>query len=47
MLYYRGLSPRTRVREAVYYSLEAKYFAEQASGVGASTDLFIARPGQD
>jgi 20S proteasome alpha/beta subunit len=46
MMYYRDLGPRTSVRETVYYALEAKYFGEQASGVGTSTDLFIARPGQ-
>jgi 20S proteasome alpha/beta subunit len=46
MLYYRDMSPRTDVREALYYALEAKYFGEQASGVGASTDLFVARPGR-
>jgi hypothetical protein len=37
---------QAKVREAVYYALEAKYFGEQASGVGESTDLFIARPGE-
>lgn len=47
MMYYRNLGPKTGVREAVYYSLEGKYFGEQASGVGGSTDLFIARPGKD
>lgn len=47
MMYYRDLDPKTSVREAMYYALEGKYFAEQASGVGESTDLFIARPGRD
>lgn len=47
MMYYRDLCPNTSVREAVYYALEAKYFGEQASGVGTSTDLFIARPGKE
>jgi hypothetical protein len=46
MMYYRHLGPKTPVREAVYYALEAKYFGEQASGVSASTDLFLARPGK-
>lgn len=46
MMYYRDLSQKTSVRETVYYALEAKYFGEQATGVGASTDLFIARPGE-
>jgi 20S proteasome alpha/beta subunit len=44
MMFYRDLGPKTGVREAVYYALEGKYFGEQASGVGASTDLFVARP---
>jgi hypothetical protein len=47
MMYYRDLGPKTVVREAVYYSLEGKYFGEQASGVGGSTDLFVARPGKE
>ena len=47
MMYYRDLGAKTSVREAVYYALEGKYFGEQASGVGASTDLFIARPGKE
>lgn len=47
MMFYRDLGPKTSVREAVYYALEGKYFGEQASGVGASTDLFIARPGKE
>jgi 20S proteasome alpha/beta subunit len=47
MMYYRDLGPKTGVREAVYYSLEGKYFGEQASGVGGSTDLFVARPGKE
>ncbi len=44
MMFYRSLSPKTKAREALYYALEAKYFGEQASGVGASTDMYIARP---
>lgn len=47
MMFYRDLGPKTSVREAVYYALEGKYFGEQASGVGASTDLFVARPGKE
>jgi len=45
-MYYRHLGPNLPVREAVYYTLEAKYFGEQAGSVSASTDLFIARPGK-
>ncbi|MGA3093685.1 MAG: hypothetical protein ABSD75_34315 [Terriglobales bacterium] len=47
MMYYRDLSAKTSIREAVYYALEAKYSGEQAGGVGASTDLFIATPGKE
>ncbi len=47
MMYYRGLSPRTSGRDAAYYSLEAKYYGEQASGVGLDSDLFLAKPGED
>ncbi len=47
MMYYRDCSPKMTVREAVYYSLEGKYFGEQASGVSESTDLFVARPGEE
>jgi len=47
MLYYRDFSPKTSVREAVYYALEAKYLGEQATDVSAATDLFIARPGKE
>jgi hypothetical protein len=47
MMFYRGLSPRTTAREALYYVLEAKYYGEQATGVGSRTDLFLAQPGKD
>jgi 20S proteasome alpha/beta subunit len=47
MMFYRDLGPKTSVREAVYYALEGKYFGEQASGVGESTDLFLARPDKE
>jgi len=47
MMYYRELSAKISVREAVLYALEGKYFGEQASGVGESTDLFLAQPGKD
>jgi 20S proteasome alpha/beta subunit len=47
MLYYRHMSPKIGAREGLYYVLEAKYYGEQASGVGPSTDLFIAKPGQE
>ena len=44
MMYNRKLSPKTPAREAFYYALEAKYFGEQASGVGPSTDMYIVKP---
>jgi 20S proteasome alpha/beta subunit len=47
MMFFRDLGPKTSVREAVLYALEGKYFGEQASGVGESTDLFVARPGKE
>lgn len=47
MMYYRDLSAKTSVREALYYALEGKYFGEQAGGVGESTDLFLALPGKE
>jgi len=47
MMFYRGLSPSTGAREATYYALEAKYYGEQASGVGPDTDIFVAKPGQE
>src|SRR6202034_3698038 len=46
IMYYRHLGPSKPVREAVYLTLEAKYFGEQAGSVSSSTDLFIARPGK-
>ena len=47
MMFFRDLGPKTSVREAVLYALEGKYFGEQASGVGESTDLFVARPSKE
>jgi hypothetical protein len=47
MMLYRNVSPRTGAREALYYALEAKYYGEQASGVGGRTDLYIARPARE
>jgi len=47
MMFYRGLSPSKGAREATYYALEAKYYGEQASGVGADTDIFLAKPGEE
>jgi len=44
MMFYRDLSPDLKARQALYHVLEAKYFGEQASGVGPRTDMYIARP---
>ncbi|MGB6547155.1 MAG: hypothetical protein WBE97_16190 [Candidatus Acidiferrales bacterium] len=41
MLFFRKVSQNIPVRKAVYCALEAKYFGEQASGVGPRTDLFV------
>jgi hypothetical protein len=42
MLYYREMSYKKAVREALYYAMEAKLFGEQAGGVGEKTDVYIA-----
>jgi hypothetical protein len=41
MMAYRGLSPIFKVRQALYFTLEGKYFGELAPGVGERTDLQI------
>lgn len=41
MMYYRSLSPKLGVREALLGAVEAKYFGEQAGGVGESTDVYV------
>lgn len=43
MMYYRKCGPKMRLREALYYAVEAKYFGEFASGVGLKTDVQILR----
>lgn len=47
MMYYRDFSPKEGVREAIYQAMEAKFYGEQASGVGERTDLFVARSGKE
>lgn len=44
MMYYRNLSPKNLLREALILAVEAKYFGEQASGVGESTDVYVVEP---
>ncbi len=41
MLYFKSVSYSLPVRAAAYYALEAKYFGEQASGVGLRTDMYV------
>lgn len=41
---YRKYNPTIKVREALYYALEGKYYGELASGVGTRTDAMILRP---
>ncbi len=42
-MFFRDVSQKLPIRAAVYYVLEAKYFSEHASGVGAGTDMFVLR----
>jgi len=44
-LVYREWSQRFSLRRALLYASEAKFFGEQASGVGELTDFYIARHG--
>ncbi len=46
MLYHRSMSPTVQARVVLYGAFEAKYFAEQATGVGTRTDIYIVRPDQ-
>jgi len=41
MLFFRDVSEKIPIRKAVYYALEAKYFGEQATGVGPRTDMLV------
>lgn len=43
MLHFKDVSPVLPIRAAVYYTLEAKYFGEYATGVGPRTDLLVFR----
>lgn len=42
MMYYRDMSSKMTLRETLYYAMEAKFFGEQASGVGERTDMYVA-----
>jgi 20S proteasome alpha/beta subunit len=41
MMHFKDVSPKLPIRAAVYYTLEAKYFGEYASGVGPRTDMIV------
>jgi len=43
---FRKVSPSLRIREALYFVAEGKYYGEFAGGVGLRTDLYILRPGR-
>jgi 20S proteasome alpha/beta subunit len=47
MMYYRKCSPQMKIREALYYAIEAKYFGEYAGNVGMKTDAWILQYGKD
>ncbi len=47
MLNYRRVTPEMSVREAMYYTIEAKYYGELAPGVSEDTDLIVLRHGKD
>lgn len=46
MMYWRNLTPKMHVREVLYYAFEAKWFGEEAIGVGEETDLYIMQAGK-
>lgn len=46
MLYYRKCCPQMKIREALYYAIEAKYFGEYAGSVGLKTDAWVWRSGE-
>jgi hypothetical protein len=47
MMYFRKCSPQMKIREALYYCLEAKWFGEHAGSVGLRTDTCILRYGRE
>jgi 20S proteasome alpha/beta subunit len=44
---YRKVGPKMMLREALYYTLEGKYYGELASGVGLRTDILVLRPNEN
>lgn len=47
MMHFRKCSPQMKIREALYYCLEAKWFGEHAGNVGLRTDVSILRYGKE
>jgi hypothetical protein len=47
MMYFRKCNPEMKIREAIYYCLEAKWFGEHAGSVGLRTDVSIMRYGKE
>ena len=47
MMHFRKCSPQMKIREALYYCLEAKWFGEHAGSVGLRTDALILRNGKE
>jgi hypothetical protein len=46
-MHFRKCSPQMKIREALYYCLEAKWFGEHAGSVGLRTDAMILRHGKE
>lgn len=44
---YRRVAPKMTLREALFYTLEGKYYGELASGVGERTDIVVMRPNEE
>jgi hypothetical protein len=47
MMHYRKCSSQMKIREVLYYAVEAKYFGEFAGTVGLKTDAWIWQSGKD
>ena len=47
MMFIRELGPKVPLAKAIYYTFEAKYHGELASGVGVKTDMYVLRAGQE
>lgn len=47
MMHFRKCSPEMKIRESLYYCLEAKWFGEHAGSVGIKTDTLILRDAKE